>query len=743
MKVAAAGILMRTDPSIISIDANGRILQEKPGEDERFNPLEAPKEIMELFTANRNRSQTDQQDSNENSGKMNKAQKGRSMRRGACTGDGRDFPEAKTLKECKKKCKEEDSCRNFSWSKEQKLCRGFRASQCKQRDGRTGWQSGKVNKPSKWSFSEPDKKLLRWDASQYWVRANLTVKYGWLRVPLLHKEDIEEYNVQHVCLRVAGYTKEQHGATKSKRGVLLMHCGGPGSGRECFYLDPFFTILESYDVVAIDQRGLDVQRSHMSENPAPPDCPFNADTSGTKVKPYPGIYCNELWQNQDKNAVARLLELAPDSQDFTQIVLPMLQSGAKMSSASNGLMERNETLVRWWYRLVKLEYQLCYNAERYQLTGLTSGRKRSAFDFMGTVDFVYDIDIFRQALGQRKLSCWGLSYGTRVCGTYATIFPGRVSRMILDGNMDPRPDVLSFADEVAWGSMAVFRGIAAACEASVGFNKTVDDICPLAPFMAQKIEAAVTGEDKQKAYIINGLFDMWSREQDVPCAPNMMSCMGWLTSTDCQSCRPRGCQLEMPSTSSLTQMTGSLDGLRSPDRFNMAMPFAVLGVDVHGRLTEEDIISWWSSAKTRYIFGLWRALWVAIGVSAWPALPRPIPPTGDSKLRPLIIGNLRDLQTSFIASQMVKQGFPQGHLLTYQGYGHGVLPLEAWSAESARAQNYGAYVQCHKLSLTYLLTGALPDDGQTCSVAFNAKVTENEAMSQLAKSKCNLSRSQK
>jgi len=168
----------------------------------------------------------------------------------------------------------------------------------------------------------------------------------------------------------------------------------------------------------------------MSDNPAPPDCPFNADTSGTKVKPYPGIYCNELWQNQDKNAVARLLELAPDSQDFTQIVLPMLQSGAKMSSASNGLMERNETLVRWWYRLVKLEYQLCYNAERYQLTGLTSGRKRSAFDFMGTVDFVYDIDIFRQALGQRKLSCWGLSYGTRVCGTYATIFPGRVSRMI-------------------------------------------------------------------------------------------------------------------------------------------------------------------------------------------------------------------------------------------------------------------------------------------------------------------------
>ncbi|WP_043623056.1 alpha/beta hydrolase [Nonomuraea candida] len=50
-----------------------------------------------------------------------------------------------------------------------------------------------------------------------------------------------------------------------------------------------------------------------------------------------------------------------------------------------------------------------------------------------------DIDRIRQALGEKKISYWGVSYGTYVGAVYATLFPGRTDRVVLDSNDDPDP----------------------------------------------------------------------------------------------------------------------------------------------------------------------------------------------------------------------------------------------------------------------------------------------------------------
>ncbi|GIF15257.1 alpha/beta hydrolase [Actinoplanes teichomyceticus] len=57
---------------------------------------------------------------------------------------------------------------------------------------------------------------------------------------------------------------------------------------------------------------------------------------------------------------------------------------------------------------------------------------------MRTEDSVRDIDSIRQALGQEKISFYGFSYGTYLGQVYATRFPERVRRMVLDGNVNPR-----------------------------------------------------------------------------------------------------------------------------------------------------------------------------------------------------------------------------------------------------------------------------------------------------------------
>ncbi|MEV6018994.1 MULTISPECIES: alpha/beta hydrolase [unclassified Streptomyces] len=52
---------------------------------------------------------------------------------------------------------------------------------------------------------------------------------------------------------------------------------------------------------------------------------------------------------------------------------------------------------------------------------------------IGTVNASRDLDVMRQALGDKKLNYLGFSYGTRLGAVYAAQFPKRTGRMVLDG----------------------------------------------------------------------------------------------------------------------------------------------------------------------------------------------------------------------------------------------------------------------------------------------------------------------
>ncbi|MYR42773.1 alpha/beta hydrolase [Streptomyces sp. SID5910] len=58
---------------------------------------------------------------------------------------------------------------------------------------------------------------------------------------------------------------------------------------------------------------------------------------------------------------------------------------------------------------------------------------------LSTANEARDIDRLRAALGERRLSAWGVSYGTYVGAVYAQLFPQRTDRIVLDSNDDPDP----------------------------------------------------------------------------------------------------------------------------------------------------------------------------------------------------------------------------------------------------------------------------------------------------------------
>lgn len=67
-------------------------------------------------------------------------------------------------------------------------------------------------------------------------------------------------------------------------------------------------------------------------------------------------------------------------------------------------------------------------------------------DHLSTADVARDLDLLRRAVGDRRLSYVGTSYGTQLGEVYANLFPQKVRAMVLDSVIDPvawttgRPD---------------------------------------------------------------------------------------------------------------------------------------------------------------------------------------------------------------------------------------------------------------------------------------------------------------
>ena len=87
------------------------------------------------------------------------------------------------------------------------------------------------------------------------------------------------------------------------------------------------------------------------------------------------------------------------------------------------------SLLRYWQRRSRSYAQACAGQGAAQTALLDNDT---------TIDSARDMDSIRQALGQQQLTYYGFSYGTYLGQVYATLFPGRVRRLIMDSNVDPR-----------------------------------------------------------------------------------------------------------------------------------------------------------------------------------------------------------------------------------------------------------------------------------------------------------------
>ena len=85
-------------------------------------------------------------------------------------------------------------------------------------------------------------------------------------------------------------------------------------------------------------------------------------------------------------------------------------------------------------------------------------------EYSGTRQLAEDIERVRILFGDDKLSVYGISYGTKVMGTYATIFPKKTNLMVLDSNTDPGSDFRESAEDDVRSANQRFDYFIATCE---------------------------------------------------------------------------------------------------------------------------------------------------------------------------------------------------------------------------------------------------------------------------------------
>jgi pimeloyl-ACP methyl ester carboxylesterase len=90
------------------------------------------------------------------------------------------------------------------------------------------------------------------------------------------------------------------------------------------------------------------------------------------------------------------------------------------------------------------------------------------FDHVDTLSVVRDVEALRAAVGDERLTFYGMSYGTLIGQQYAELFPGRVRAVVLDSAMDHSSGTRRFLREEAVAVQDSFDQFVAGCQADAG-----------------------------------------------------------------------------------------------------------------------------------------------------------------------------------------------------------------------------------------------------------------------------------
>ena len=341
---------------------------------------------------------------------------------------------------------------------------------------------------------------------------------------------------------------------------------------------------------------------------------------------------------------------------------------------------------------------------RYRAFGARCERtNRDLLRHVSTADTARDLNLLRRAVGDRKLTYWGLSYGSFLGATYANLFPSRVRAMILDGNLNPRAYVhrqLPANDGKFLSTMLRQHGDRGSAEILDAFldlcGATDTAQCAFSAGSAaathekydallQRLRADPASADISYADLSSQIFEYLAGGPEA--WPEAAGCLQevWTTGSWC------------PSPLVSAQPANTAHRYAGPEQLYAILcsespnprPSAFWALD---RFANQR-----SGAAGPY------KLWLAEPCASWPAgaADRYGGPWDRRTANPLlVIGNTHDPTTPYSNAQAMSRQLARARLLTLEGYGH------TSGADPSTCIDEAA--------IAYLIHKALPPEGTRC-----------------------------
>jgi pimeloyl-ACP methyl ester carboxylesterase len=277
-----------------------------------------------------------------------------------------------------------------------------------------------------------------------------------------------------------------------------------------------------------------------------------------------------------------------------------------------------------------------------------------------------DMDMLRQAVGERKLSYLGYSYGTLLGAVYASLFPGQIRTVVLDGAVDPTTDDVANAEAQARGFEDAFDELAASCTAGgapcpLGNNPRRFLTRVLAKARANPIPTSTSG-DTRKATAGNVLLAAVSALYDRGDWPKLTAALAEADRGDAKGV------LALDDAYNQRSPDGTFSNILDAN-------LAITCADTDQRLGDATIKAKLAQWRTRYpLFGTALALSL-VTCQVWKAPRHPVPTVhAPSAPTILVVGTRHDPATPYASAQHLTAALGHAVLLTWDGDGHTAYP---------------------------------------------------------------------
>jgi pimeloyl-ACP methyl ester carboxylesterase len=315
---------------------------------------------------------------------------------------------------------------------------------------------------------------------------------------------------------------------------------------------------------------------------------------------------------------------------------------------------------------------------------------------VSTEDAARDLDVLRAALGEKKLTYLGASYGTYLGTVYADLFPEAVGRMVLDGILPP--DISS--SELALGQAQGFERATRAWAAYCVSRKK----CPLGNSVERVMEGLRTflGSVDQSPLPRTGdnavprLTEGWA---SLGIAAAMYDQGSWQTLVDAMGAAVAG------DGTALMQLADSYADRNPGGQYAGNIMEAIYAVNCLDKPAPGDIDELRrESEKSLKVAPTWGPflVWGQATCGAWPLEPtgvtRTISAEGAAPI--VVIGTTRDPATPYEWAVRLRNQLADASLITFDGDGHGAYTRSNECVDDAVDD--------------YLLEGTVPKDGLRC-----------------------------